>query len=102
MRDAANNPGLVTDCEALLAARDTLAGTATLNWSADTPISDWEGVTVEGPPQRVMELDLTDKQLSGSIPSALGNLSSLECAVPRFQPVERIDSSRTWQPCQPH
>ena len=76
--DAANNPGLVSDCEALLEARDTLAGTATLNWSADTPISDWEGVTVEGPPQRVMELDLTDKQLSGSIPSALGNLSSLE------------------------
>ena len=31
--DPANNPGLVSDCDALLAARDTLAGTATLNWS---------------------------------------------------------------------
>ena len=51
--DAANNPGLVSDCEALLASRDTLAGTATLNWSADTPIADWEGVVLEGTPQRV-------------------------------------------------
>ena len=76
--DAANNPGLVSDCEALLASRDTLAGSATLNWSADTPISDWEGVTMEGPPQRVTELSLPDRQLSGQIPSALGNLSSLE------------------------
>ena len=38
--DADNNPGLVSDCEALLASRDTLAGSATLNWSADTPIAD--------------------------------------------------------------
>ena len=28
--DKANNPGLVSDCAVLLAARDTLAGTATL------------------------------------------------------------------------
>ena len=42
--DPANNPGLVSDCEALLAGQDTLAGTATLNWSADTPIEDWVGV----------------------------------------------------------
>ena len=26
------NAGLITDCEVLLAARDTLTGTATLNW----------------------------------------------------------------------
>ena len=36
--DAVNNPGLVSDCDTLLAARDTLAGSATLNWSASTPI----------------------------------------------------------------
>ena len=29
----ATNTGLISDCEALLAARDTLAGTASLNWS---------------------------------------------------------------------
>ena len=35
----ATNTGLVSDCGMLLAARDTLAGTASLNWSADTPIA---------------------------------------------------------------
>ena len=56
--DPTNNPGLVSDCEALLASRDTLAGDATLNWSADTPIADWDGITLEGTPQRVTELQL--------------------------------------------
>ena len=42
----ANNPGLVADCEALLSSRDTLAGTGTLDWSASTPIDDWDGVSV--------------------------------------------------------
>ena len=46
--DAANNPGLVSDCAALLAARDTLAGTATLNWAANTPITQWDGVIIGG------------------------------------------------------
>ena len=54
--DAANRPGLVSDCAALLAARDTLAGSATLNWSADLAIEDWAGVTVGGSPERVTEL----------------------------------------------
>ena len=40
------NSGLVTDCINLLAAKDTLRGTATLNWSEDTAISDWDGVSV--------------------------------------------------------
>ena len=51
--DAANNPGLVSDCEVLLAARDTLAGDAMLDWSAGTPIERWEGVYLYGSPQRV-------------------------------------------------
>ena len=54
--DPANNPGLVSDCEALLASRDTLAGTATLNWSADRPIAEWEGVVIEGVPEGVTRL----------------------------------------------
>ena len=36
--DVRANPGLVSDCNTLLAARDTLAGNETLNWSADRPI----------------------------------------------------------------
>ena len=73
----ANNRGLVADCEALLSARDTLAGTGTLDWSATTPIANWEGVTVGGPLQRVTELQLYDNQLTGAIPPELGNLANL-------------------------
>ena len=75
--DAANNPGLVSDCAALLAGRDTLAGTATLNWMADTPMSEWDGVTVGGTPKRVWSLKLTGRALTGEIPTELGNLSNL-------------------------
>ena len=75
--DAANSPGLVSDCDALLAARDTLAGTATLNWSADTLIAEWSGVVVEGTPGRVTELHLNRVGLTGQIPIELGSLSNL-------------------------
>ena len=75
--DPANNPGLVSDCEALLASRDTLAGTATLNWSADAPITNWDGVTIGGTPQRVTNLILADKGLTGEIPEEIGNLIGL-------------------------
>ena len=59
-----SNTGLVSDCEALLAARDALAGTATLNWSSDTPITGWDGIrgrggkypALEGTPTRVARL----------------------------------------------
>ena len=44
--DADNNPGLVSDCEALLEARDKLAGTGSLNWSEDLPIAEWDGITL--------------------------------------------------------
>ena len=76
--DAANNPGLVSDCEALLASRDTLAGTATLNWSADTPIADWDGITLDGTPQRVIRLSFFRRGLSGVIPAELGSLAKLQ------------------------
>ena len=75
---AASNPGLVADCEALLAARDTLAGSGTLNWSGSTAIGSWDGVTVDGSPLRVTSLVLSDSQLTGTIPPELGNLNNLE------------------------
>jgi hypothetical protein len=43
--DKADNPGLSSDCFALLAAEDKLRGTATLNWDPDTPIAKWAAVT---------------------------------------------------------
>ena len=76
--DAANNPGLVSDCETLLAARDILVGTASLNWSVSTPIDLWEGITVAGSPPRVYGLKLAGKELTGEIPPGLGSLSNLE------------------------
>ena len=71
------NTGLVSDCEALLAARDTLAGTAKLSWSADTPIGQWEGVTLRGTPERVAWLALSAKGLNGEIHADLGDLPTL-------------------------
>ena len=73
----ATNLGLLDDCEALLEARDTLDGTGTLNWSETTPISQWDGVSLGGTPQRVTRLDLAGKGFSGTIPSVLGRLSML-------------------------
>ncbi len=76
--NAADNPGLVSDCETLLAARDTLRGTAALNWSADTPLEDWHGVILDGTPRRVTTLSLSGRGLTGEIPGKLGGLSNLE------------------------
>ena len=70
------NAGLVADCEVLLAARDTLAGGATLLWGQG-PISEWEGVTVGGDPPRVRELDLRGYTLTGTIPREFARLSEL-------------------------
>ena len=75
--DAADNPGLVADCDTLLAGRDTLAGSASLNWSASTPIDQWEGIAVGGTPLRVTGLELQRRGLTGEIPAGLGGLSSL-------------------------
>ena len=72
-----DNRGLVRDCETLLAAKDGLRGTATLNWSTGTAIGGWEGVTTGGTPSRVTELDLASESLTGSIPAGLGQLFEL-------------------------
>ena len=76
--DQANNPALMRDCINLLAAKDTLRGAATLNWSVDTAITSWDGVKVEGSPGRVTSLVLTSKSLTGTIPPDLARLDGLE------------------------
>ena len=76
--DPGSEPALVSDCEALLTLRDALAGTATLDWSEDTAISSWDGVTVGGTPMRVTALDLEGLRLAGGIPPGLGVLTGLE------------------------
>ena len=71
------DPGLVEDCNVLLGLKETLAGTATLNWSKDLGMSSWDGIRLGGSPRRVQFLLLTDKDLDGSIPALLGNLTEL-------------------------
>ena len=78
---AFRNPWLVADCNALLAGRDALAGSATLNWSANTPIVYWDGVTIGGTPLRVTWLELPDSQLTGAIPTELASLTSLQVLI---------------------
>lgn len=72
-----NNQQLVADCNALLVVRDILAGSANLNWSADTPLAEWKGVTVGGSPQRITGIDLHGSDLTGAIPAELGRLTGL-------------------------
>ena len=69
-----NDADLLADCEALLPTRDTLRGTAELNWVKGYPIDRWDGVTVEGTPRRITKLELANKSLTGSIPAALARL----------------------------
>ena len=75
--EIADGSGLAADADALLAARDILAGDAALDWSRDLPVPAWRGVTVGGAPPRVVGLTLTRAGLNGRIPPGLGSLTRL-------------------------
>ena len=72
-----DNPGLMVDCQALLAAKDSLRGTGSLNWGTGITIASWDGVTTSATPSGVTKLLLSDEDLSGTIPPELGDLSAL-------------------------
>ena len=72
-----SNFGLAHDCEVLLVVRDTLRGTGSLNWSADTVMTSWDGVTIRGTPKRVTGLHLDSRGLTGTIPPEISELSGL-------------------------
>ncbi len=44
--DPSANSGLIADCEALLDAKATLDPGNVLDWNVNTPITDWEGLSV--------------------------------------------------------
>ena len=73
----AHRRALAGDAEALLSARDALAGSASLNWSEDIPVDAWRGVSVSGAPPRVTALDLADAGLDGRIPAGIASLDAL-------------------------
>ena len=75
--DPENNSGLVADCKVLLALRDELAGTSSLNWDTQLAMTSWESIRVSGSPSRITELDLSGYGLTGKIPVELDQLSEL-------------------------
>ena len=63
--------------EALYNATGGPNWTNNTNWLSSLPLSDWHGVTVDGN-GCVAVLTLSDNQLTGTLPSELGNLARLE------------------------
>ena len=75
-----SNTELVADCEVLWGLKDTLRGTATLNWNATTVIWNWNGISVSSPfapPRRVRTINFNSHPLNGTLPRELGQLSNL-------------------------
>ena len=74
------------DCSAMLRIKDTLRGTAALNWARTVDMFDWDGVILSdedgdlstgNDKNRVAELRLISKSLDGTIPSGLSALTGL-------------------------
>ena len=61
---------------ALYKATDGAAWVNDENWLTDLPLYEWYGVSVDAD-GRVQALDLSDNNMSGSLPAALGNLDRL-------------------------
>lgn len=72
------SPGLVRDCKGLMAIEKALTGGLDLNWSYEEPLFNWDSVTIGGDPNRVQELDLSFRDLEGTIPPLLDNLDAME------------------------
>ena len=69
-----------SDRDALEQLYEAAAGdawTENRNWLTNAPLDRWHGVTTNRS-GRVIELDLSENELSGTIPAALGNLTYLE------------------------
>ena len=77
---------LVRDCSVLLTAKDALRGTASLNWSPDTPMREWHGIytgylggrySLDGANIHVKDVIVSRLGLNGSIPPLLAGLVDL-------------------------
>ena len=99
----ASDPGLVQDCETLLDLKGALRGMAPLNWSADLPISSWEGISVGKAPdgRRVTGISFIMKGLNGHLPPQLGSLTYLRFLNLRDNRPQRHDTERARQPDPP-
>ncbi len=88
----ATSTPVILDCNALLDLKDTLRGTATLNWSKDLAMRSWDGISVgnsieEGcnPPgggDRVTSISLDnrhnpDARLNGQVPAGFADVTAM-------------------------
>lgn len=71
------NPGLVTDCETLMAIRDRLAGDLLLNWSAAVPLIEWWGVGVVYTYSEISPFRIGALYLVGRGPVSVGHMLAL-------------------------
>ena len=74
---AVSKQALIRECSALLAGKDTLRGTTSLNWSKTSAITGWDGITTNTDTTSITKVELPRKGLNGSIPAELGVLYSL-------------------------
>ncbi|XP_039029284.1 receptor-like protein 18 [Hibiscus syriacus] len=76
-----NSPNITTDQSALLALKSHIShdphNLLTTNWSTSVSVCNWIGITCGSNHHRVTTLNLSSMDLTGTIPSQLGNLSFL-------------------------
>jgi len=73
------NGVMTNEYDALVALYDATNGdnwTHNTNWKTTVPIDYWQGVSVDN--EHITKINLNSNQLSGSIPSELGNLTNLQ------------------------
>ncbi|KAK9229916.1 hypothetical protein WN944_022882 [Citrus x changshan-huyou] len=77
-----NTSSITTDQDALLALKAHMSHDPTnvfaKNWNTSTPVCNWTGVACDIHSRRVTVLNISGLNLTGTIPSQLWNLSSLE------------------------
>ncbi|TYJ12031.1 hypothetical protein E1A91_A11G320100v1 [Gossypium mustelinum] len=77
-----NSPNLTFDQSVLLVLKSRIShdphNLLTINWSTSTSVCNWIGITCGSKHQRVVALNLSSMDLTGTIPSELGSLSFLE------------------------
>ncbi|GAY59881.1 hypothetical protein CUMW_197840 [Citrus unshiu] len=80
--EAANTSNITTDLDALHALKTHITNDPTnffaKNWNSSISFCNWTGVTCDVHSHRVTALNISHLSLSGTIPSRLGNLSSLQ------------------------
>ncbi|KAL0398448.1 UNVERIFIED_CONTAM: putative LRR receptor-like serine/threonine-protein kinase [Sesamum radiatum] len=89
---ALNSLNITTDQSALLDFKSQLehepGNVLRSNWSSDTPVCSWTGITCSSRHLRVAAINISNMDLSGLIPPQLGNLSflvSLDLSGNKFQ-----------------